>query len=80
MSDKHTKDEARRLALISSDAGLVAMAKGAITTNDQQTFVCISKDISEIGAEIRDLDCHAVILDIDATKVEIGRASCRERV
>jgi len=70
MSDKHTKDEARRLALISSDAGLVAMAKGAITTNDQQTFVCISKDISEIGAEIRDLDCHAVILDIDATKVE----------
>jgi len=56
--------------MISADKALVAMAKGAISTNEQQNFECICKEIGDVGAEIRDVDCDAIILDIDASKVE----------
>lgn len=70
MSDQGKSGETRNLAMISHDTELVALAKGAFSNNEHQNFVCINKTIGEIGAEIRDLDCDAVIVDLDASNVE----------
>ncbi|MBL4891509.1 MAG: response regulator receiver protein [Rhizobiaceae bacterium] len=70
MSDQGKSGEIRNLAMISHDTELVALAKGAFSSNEHQNFVCINKTIGEIGAEIRDLDCDAVIVDLDASNVE----------
>lgn len=70
MSDQGKSGEIRNLAMISHDTELVALAKGAFSNNEQQNFICINKTIGEIGAEIRDLDCDAIIVDLDASKVE----------
>ena len=70
MSEKKSDDVSKHLALISADSELISLAKGAITSNEQQQFVCINKSISEIGAEIREMPLDACILDIDASKVE----------
>ncbi|MFK5978964.1 MAG: response regulator receiver protein [Rhizobiaceae bacterium] len=70
MSDREKSGEIRNLAMISHDTELVALAKGAFSNNEQQNFVCINKTIGEIGAEIRDMDCDAIIVDLDASQVE----------
>ncbi|PCI05533.1 MAG: response regulator receiver protein [Hyphomicrobiales bacterium] len=70
MSDQGKSGEIRNLAMISHDTELVALAKGAFSNNEQQNFVCINKAIGEIGAEIRDLNCDAIIVDLDASNVE----------
>ncbi len=45
------------------------MAKGAIASSDEQTFRVIEKEISALAGEVREYDCEALILDIDATNV-----------
>lgn len=70
MSDREKSGEIRNLAMISHDTELVALAKGAFSNNEQQNFVCINKTIGEIGAEIRDMNCDAIIVDLDASQVE----------
>lgn len=70
MSDQGKPGEIRNLAMISHDTELVALAKGAFSNNEQQNFVCINKTIGEIGAEIRDMECDAIIVDLDASNVE----------
>ena len=55
--------------MVSTDQELLAMAKGAIPNNEQQSFHAIQKPIGELGTEIRDLDAKALILDMDASDV-----------
>ncbi|MEZ5870783.1 MAG: AAA family ATPase [Nitratireductor sp.] len=59
----------RSLALISDDAALVAMTKGAFPTGKGQTLRVLEKNIQQVGAEVRDLNCTALIIDLDASKV-----------
>ena len=70
MSDQGKSSEIRNLVMVSVDSNLVTLAKGAISNDKQQNFVCIDKPISEIGAEIRDIDCDVIIIDIDASRVD----------
>ena len=69
MTDQKTEQGAKTLAMVSTDQDLLALAKSAIPTNDQQAFHAVQKSIGEIGTEIRDLDAQALILDMDTSDV-----------
>ncbi|MFZ1813779.1 MAG: response regulator receiver protein [Rhizobiaceae bacterium] len=59
----------KKLAVVTDDTGLAAMAKGAIPSGKGQELVVIQKNIQEVGAEIRDLNANALIIDMDSSKV-----------
>jgi len=62
--------EKMKLALVTKDAELAAMAKGAIRATEKLAFVVFEKDIKEVTSEVRDLACDALIVDIDASNVQ----------
>lgn len=64
------ENAARRMALISDDGDLVSMAKGAIASSEVMEFIALEKNLKDVGAEIRDLGADALIIDVDASKVE----------
>ena len=70
MSQVNENTQASKLVLVSQDSELVNLVKGAIPNTDQQTMQIISKPIAEMVAGMRDIDATAMIVDIDATKVE----------
>jgi len=70
MSQNNENTQASKLVLVSQDTELVNLAKGAIPNTDQQTMHIISKPIAEVVNGMRDIDGSAMIIDIDATKVE----------
>ena len=62
-----TSDSSERsLALISDDAALIAMTKGAFPSGKGQMLRVIEKNIQNVGAEVRDLNfsdsCHGLPL------------------
>ena len=59
-----------KLVLASTDEDLVALAKGAIPNTSGQQLTIIQKPISELVSEIRDIEAEALIVDIDASRVE----------
>ena len=70
MSHKEENNDTNKLVLVSQDAELVSLVKGAIPSTDKQTMQIITKPISELVARMRDINATAMIIDIDATKVE----------
>ena len=70
MSQKNQNTQTSRLVLASQDTELVNLAKGAIPNTDSQQMQIISKPIAEVVNGMRDIDATAMIVDIDATKVE----------
>ena len=69
MATEQQKSDNKKIVMVSPDPELVRMAKGAFASSDQQHFLVIEKAIGEIGPEIRDQHCDALILDIDAANV-----------
>jgi pilus assembly protein CpaE len=67
MSEEAAK---KKLALVSSDAALVAMAKGAIRSTDELAFIAIEKNVKDIASEVRDAAADALIVDVDASNVQ----------
>jgi len=57
------------IVMVSTDAELVRMAKGAIATGDTQKLEIVGKSIGELGAEVREFNCDALIIDMDASSV-----------
>ena len=70
MSGKDENSQVSKLVLVSQDTELVNLAKGAIPNTDKQTVQIIGKPIEDMVADMRELDATALIVDIDATKVE----------
>ncbi len=70
MSGKDENSQVSKLVLVSQDTELVNLAKGAIPNTDKQTVQIIGKPIEDMVAGMRELDATALIVDIDATKVE----------
>ncbi len=70
MSNTDAQNQISKLVLVSEDMELVNLAKGAIPNTDKQTMQIIDKPISELVNGMRDIDATAMIIDIDATKVE----------
>jgi pilus assembly protein CpaE len=65
-----TAQTKKRIALVSQDAALLAMARGAITSNDHQEFITLEKPVQQVGTEIREMNSDALIVDIDAARVD----------
>ncbi len=70
MSQTMETNKPNNLVLVSQDQDLVNLAKGAIPNTDQQTVQVINKPVSDIVADMRNIEATAMIVDIDATKVE----------
>lgn len=60
----------RKLVMITDDRALAAMAKGAIRSSEALSFAVIEKDLKELGAELRDLAADALVVDLDASRVD----------
>ena len=65
--DKNTNNN--KVVMVSKDANLVQMAKGAIPSDDDQQLIVMEKEIAELAAEVREFHCEVLILDIDANNV-----------
>lgn len=70
MSQNNENTQASKLVLVSQDSELVNLAKGAIPNTDKQTMQVINKPIADAVSGMRDIDATAIIVDMDATKVE----------
>ncbi|MCB1387379.1 MAG: AAA family ATPase [Nitratireductor sp.] len=66
-SDNQTKP--RKTLLVSRDGELIKMARGAIGSSGAHQIIIAEKSISEVGAEVRDGQFDALVIDMDATAV-----------
>lgn len=66
-SDNNAK---KILGIVSDDPALLALAKSAIPSSDLQELITLERNLKQIGTEIRDLNCNAVVIDIDASSVD----------
>lgn len=69
MASPITDNKQKSIILVSTDAALIQMAKGALTNSEEQVFSVIQKPITELAGEVREFNCDALVLDIDATNV-----------
>lgn len=69
MASPDTKSP-KKTILVSTDTDLVAMAKGAIASGEEQQLSIVQKPVGELAGEVREFECDALILDIDASNVE----------
>jgi pilus assembly protein CpaE len=69
MADTHATNR-RKLALITDDTALAAMARDAIRAGDSLAFTVLEKNLKAVTGEVRDLASDALIVDIDASSVE----------
>ena len=68
--EEEHNEHSGKLILASTDTELVALAKGAIPNTSDQQLTIIEKPISELVNDIRNVEAEALIVDIDASKVE----------
>ncbi len=69
MASPNANNQKRSVYLVSLDPGLIQMAKGAFASSEDQSFNVIQKQIADLGAEVRDFNCTALIVDMNAGNV-----------
>lgn len=62
-------DTTKRTILVSADRELTSMAKGAMASGDDHQLSIIDKKIGDLASEVREFNCNALVLDMDATCV-----------
>ncbi|MEM9332187.1 MAG: response regulator receiver protein [Pseudomonadota bacterium] len=70
MAKEEVNQNAGKLVLASTDSELVALAKGAIPNTSEQQLTIIQKQVGDLVNDIRDIEAEALIIDIDASRVE----------
>lgn len=70
MAKEEKQPESKKLVLVTQDAELVALAKGALPNNDRQQLAIIDKQIGDLVQDIRSIEADALIVEINATQVE----------
>lgn len=70
MTNTSETGAANKIVIVSQDNALVNLAKSAIPNSNSQVVKVFNKPISEILADMRSLEAAALIVDIDATRVE----------
>ncbi len=65
-----TKSTSKRVALVTQDKDFIQTVRTAFAASDVIELVVIEKNVSELRGEIQDADCGAVIIDMDASKLE----------
>ncbi|MCB1418890.1 MAG: response regulator [Notoacmeibacter sp.] len=68
MSNQKTSN--KRVALVSQDKEFLQSVKTAFASSDAIDLVVIEKNVAELRGEVQDADCAAVIIDMDASRIE----------
>jgi pilus assembly protein CpaE len=64
------KGTRRRIVLVSTDKALVQDSRSAFATSESIELTTVEKNVSELRGEIQEADCGAVIVDMDAGRLE----------
>lgn len=70
MADEAQQKSTNKLVLASCDQQLIALVKAAIPDSTSQEVVVMQQAVGEVAADIRNLEADALVVDIDASKVE----------
>lgn len=60
----------KRVGLVTQDKAFIQMVQTAFASSEAIQLVVIEKGISDLRGEIQDADCAAVIIDMDASRLE----------
>jgi pilus assembly protein CpaE len=60
----------KRILLVSTDKAFLQDTKAAFASSEKIELVVVEKNVGELRGEIQEADCAAVILDMDAAKLE----------
>lgn len=61
---------ARRILLVSTDKAFVQETRVALNASDTLSLLTVEKPLPELRGEIQEADCSAVIVDMDASRIE----------
>ena len=65
-----TPTKTKRIVLVSTDRAFVQDSKTAFASSDLIQLSTVEKSVVELRGEIQEADCDAVIIDMDAAKLE----------
>lgn len=64
------KNQSKRIVLVSTDRTFLQETRAAFAASDQITLVTVERMVSELRGEIQEADCGAVIVDMDASRLD----------
>ncbi|TIX94827.1 MAG: response regulator, partial [Mesorhizobium sp.] len=59
----------KRIVLVSTDKSFVQKTRTAFASSEAVALVTVEKNVTELRGEIQEADCSAVIVDMDAAKL-----------
>ena len=65
-----TTSKSRKVMLVSTDKAFVQDTRTAFGASDVIQLVTVEKNVAELRGEIQEADCGAVIIDMDAARLE----------
>lgn len=60
----------KRIVLVSTDKGFVQETRAAFAASDLIQLITVEKNVTDLRGEIQETDCGAVIIDMDAARLE----------
>ena len=60
----------KRILLVSTDKGFLQDNKAAFASSEKIELVVVEKNVGDLRAEIQEADCGAVIVDMDAARLD----------
>ncbi len=63
-------NQSKRIVLVSTDTDFVQDTRTAFAASEKIELVVVAKNINELRGEIQDAECGAVIVDMDASKLD----------
>jgi pilus assembly protein CpaE len=64
------KGNSRKIVLVSTDKAFVQDTRSAFATSEAIELATVEKNVTELRGEIQEADCGAVIIDMDAARLE----------
>jgi pilus assembly protein CpaE len=64
------KDSSKKIVLVSTDKAFAQDTRSAFAASDMIELAVIDKNVADLRGEIHEADCGAVIIDMDAAKLE----------
>lgn len=64
------KNDSKRIVLVSADKAFVQETRAAFAASEKISLVTVERPVTDLRGEIQEADCGAVIIDMDASKLE----------
>ena len=70
-ADRKTAGDAnKRIGLVSTDTAFLQETRAAFAASDQISLITVESKVTELRGEIHEADCAAVIIEVDATRLD----------